>query len=187
MDDSARSICHGRNDGETSLRQLGLLLQSLCTQGDSGKTPTYICYIDQVMLQHRNKLATATADTGIRIAAEARRGTRGSAREAFLGALGRRACPTSHRKLCSDTKCRPARLTPQAPRKALILGTKVKPQPNYKNCKHVNENDPLQMETDVVLPVSEILERNDAKQVRMIVLVQLHMLFSHHKSFQLCT
>jgi hypothetical protein len=50
VDDAARSICHGRNDGETSLRQLRLLLQSFCTQGDSGKIPTHFCCIDLVMM-----------------------------------------------------------------------------------------------------------------------------------------
>lgn len=84
------------------------------------------CINDSTILQHRNKLAAANADTGIRIVAEAKRGTRGSAREAFLGALGRRAVVASlSSKKCIDTQLRPARLTPQAPRKALILGTKV--------------------------------------------------------------
>ena len=44
-----------------------------------------------MVLQHRHKLASVSADTGIRIVADAKRAGRGSAREAFLGALGRRA------------------------------------------------------------------------------------------------
>ena len=41
------------------------------------------------LLQHRHKLASVSADTGIRIVSDAKRVGRGSAREAFLGALGR--------------------------------------------------------------------------------------------------
>ncbi len=79
------------------------------------------------VLQHRNKLASGTAETGIRIAAEAKRVGKGSAREAFLGALGRRADICVEVQARSHALDRPARLTPQAPRKALILGTKVQP------------------------------------------------------------
>jgi hypothetical protein len=57
--------------------------------------PLYCCD-NRTLFQHRNKLASATADTGIRIVSEMKKGTKGSAREAFLGALGRRACPASH-------------------------------------------------------------------------------------------
>ncbi len=130
MDDSARSICNGRNDGQATLWQLRLLLQGVRPQGEPFKCNTFsTAHLQPLcLLQHRNKLASVTADTGIRIVAEAKRTGRGSAREAFLGALGRWTPVSDHAAhVFSDGGDRPARLTPQAPRKALILGTKVKP------------------------------------------------------------
>jgi hypothetical protein len=47
------------------------------------------CAFVVTLRQHRNKLAAATAETGVRIVADTKRAGKGSAREAFLGALGR--------------------------------------------------------------------------------------------------
>jgi hypothetical protein len=47
------------------------------------------CAFVVTLRQHRNKLAAATAETGVRILADTKRAGKGSAREAFLGALGR--------------------------------------------------------------------------------------------------
>ena len=54
-------------------------------------------YFKAFAYKHRNKLAAANADTGIRITTEAKRSGKGSAREAFLGALGR-----SDLRFCAD-------------------------------------------------------------------------------------
>jgi hypothetical protein len=45
----------------------------------------------------------------------------------------RLSCICLHLQMRSDTPGRPARLTPQAPRKALILGTKVNPRRTHES------------------------------------------------------